>query len=305
MKPNHVKLAFETEAILVPLECLIPTKVLPKTLVKQEKYQQVVASIKEVGIIEPVMVFPEKKRARSVVDVTVGQTTYIILDGHLRVFALKELGKIAAPCLIATDDEAFTYNYHVNRLSTIQEHFMILKALDGGVSEERLARTLKVDIAKIREKRDLLKGICPEAIELLKTKVIATHALKFLRQVKPMRQIEMAELMIASANYTDPYARALYLASPQNQLLDHDKEKAAAGVSPADMARMEKEMETLGRDFKLLEDSYGRNFLSLVMTRNYLVRLLDNARIVRFLSQHQPDLLSEFQKIIEMSSLEG
>ena len=182
---------------------------------------------------------------------------------------------------------------------------MMLKALEGGVSEDRLARTLKVDIKKIREKRDLLKGICPEAVELLKAKRITANALRFFKQVKPMRQIEMAELMIASANYTEPYARALYLASPKDQLLAEDKEKTTKGVSPADIARMEKEMETLERDFKMVEDSYGRNVLNLVVARNYMARLLDNARVVRFLSQHQPDILSEFQKIIETATLEG
>jgi hypothetical protein len=34
--------------------------------------------------------------------------------------------------LIATDDEGFTYNHKVNRLTAIQEHFMILRALKNG-----------------------------------------------------------------------------------------------------------------------------------------------------------------------------
>ena len=33
-------------------------------------------------------------------------------------------------CLIADDDEAFTYNKRVNRLATIQEHYMIVKAIE-------------------------------------------------------------------------------------------------------------------------------------------------------------------------------
>jgi hypothetical protein len=32
--------------------------------------------------------------------------------------------------LIADDDEAFTYNKRVNRLATIQEHYMIVKAIE-------------------------------------------------------------------------------------------------------------------------------------------------------------------------------
>jgi hypothetical protein len=33
-------------------------------------------------------------------------------------------------CLIATDDEGYTYNNRINRLAIIQEHRMILKAIE-------------------------------------------------------------------------------------------------------------------------------------------------------------------------------
>ena len=35
------------------------------------------------------------------------------------------------PCLISKDDEAFTYNKRINRLATVQEHYMILKAIES------------------------------------------------------------------------------------------------------------------------------------------------------------------------------
>ena len=54
----------------------------------------------------------------------------MLVDGHLRHAALSDLGNSEAPCLIADDDEAFTYNKRVNRLATIQEHYMIVKAIE-------------------------------------------------------------------------------------------------------------------------------------------------------------------------------
>jgi hypothetical protein len=66
--------------------------------------------------------------------------------GHLRVLALKELGMRVDPCLFARDDESFSYNFHVNRLSTIAEHYMIRRAIDRGVSKERLARAFNVNL---------------------------------------------------------------------------------------------------------------------------------------------------------------
>jgi hypothetical protein len=51
--------------------------------------------------------------------------------GHLRVLALKELGMSVGPCLLARDDETISYNYHINRLSTIAEHYMSVAPSTG------------------------------------------------------------------------------------------------------------------------------------------------------------------------------
>ncbi len=63
-------------------------------------------------------------------------------------------------------------------------------------------------------------------------------------------------------------------------------------------------METLGREFKVIEESHGKNVLNLVIVNGYLKKLLDNARIVRFLSQNYPEILTEFQKLIEARNLQ-
>ena len=64
--------------------------------------------------------------------------------------------------MISMDNEAFTYNERVNRLAIIQEHRMILKAIERGVSEERIAKALNVDVGSINRKRRLLDEICPD-----------------------------------------------------------------------------------------------------------------------------------------------
>ena len=102
---------------------------------------------------------------------------YLLLDGHLRIEALKDRGETEVVCLISIEDEAFTYNKRVNRIAIIQEHRMILKAIERGVSEQRLAKSLNVDVASIKRKRRLLDGICSEAAEILTDKHVAIHAL--------------------------------------------------------------------------------------------------------------------------------
>ena len=64
-------------------------------------------------------------------------------------------------CLISTEDEAFTYNKRINRLAIIQEHRMIIKAIERGVPEERIAKALNVDVASIKRKRGCSTAYAP------------------------------------------------------------------------------------------------------------------------------------------------
>lgn len=68
---------------------------------------------------------------------------------------------------------------------------------------------------------------------------------------------------------------------------------------------MEQEMQTLERDYLVLQDSHGRNVVNLTLARGYLKKLLDNGKVVRFLASKHADLLAEFQKIVEVASLEA
>ncbi len=63
-------------------------------------------------------------------------------------------------------------------------------------------------------------------------------------------------------------------------------------------------MATLGREFKLIEESHGKNVLNLVIVNGYLKKLLDNARVVRFLSQNHPEIFTEFHKIVEARNIQ-
>lgn len=178
---------------------------------------------------------------------------------------------------------------------------MIMTAIEKGVPEERLARALNVNIASIRSRRRLLEGICPEAADLLRDKHVPIHSFHQLRKLKPMRQIEAAELMVAMNRYTVSYARSLVAASPEDQLVER-KEKRVKGLTSDQIARMETESARLQREFKMIEHDYGADHLDLVLASGYVGRLLTNARVVRFLAQSHPEILSEFQKIAEFQN---
>ncbi|MGO9941655.1 MAG: ParB N-terminal domain-containing protein, partial [Rhodoblastus sp.] len=70
------------------------------------KFRRISSSIAEVGVVEPLIVSRMGKK----------EGTYLLLDGHLRLAALQDLGETKVRCLISQDDEAFTYNKRVNRL---------------------------------------------------------------------------------------------------------------------------------------------------------------------------------------------
>jgi hypothetical protein len=230
--PKKVDMAFEPEGVLLQLVDILPVKQLGKRVKKTKKYSQISASIREIGIIEPPVVVREPRKGGK----------FLLLDGHLRIEVLKDLGSEEVMCLVATDDEAFTYNKRINRLATIQEHKMILKAIERGVPQERIVRALDINIASLRRKRSLLEGICPETAELLKDKHCPRNTFQSLKKMTPMRQIEVTELMIAMDNYSVSYSEALLAATPQDQLIDSAKPKSFKGISAEQIAQMETEM---------------------------------------------------------------
>lgn len=177
---------------------------------------------------------------------------------------------------------------------------MILKAIERGVPEERIAQVFNVNVAHIRLKRRLLKGICPEAVELLTDKFVPMTTFAELRKMVAVRQVEAAQLMIAMNKFSINYAKSLVGATPQSQLVDSSQPKKVTGLSDAQMALMEQESASLDREFRLIEENYGTDNLNLVVATRYIGRLLGNVRIVRYLAQHYPELLAEFQKIADL-----
>lgn len=285
---HELKIAFETSSLRIPVSQIEPLREIGERVKKSVKYNQIVASLKEVGIIEPPVVVRDPNDPEK----------FHLLDGHLRVEISKEQGISAIVCLVATDDEAFTYNKRVNRLAIIQEHKMIMTAIDKGVPEERLARALNVNISSIRSRRRLLEGNCPEAADLLRDKHVPIKSFHELRKLKPMRQIEAAELMVAMNRYKVSYAQSLVAASSESQLVE--SKKKVKGLTPDQIARMETEAARLQRDFKMIEQDYGADHLDLVLAVGYVARLLGNARVVGYLAQSHPEILAEFQKLSEL-----
>lgn len=109
--------------------------------------------------------------------------------------------------------------------------------------------------------------------------------------------------MVSANNFAAGYAEALIMGTPKDQLMNPTEPKKKTGLSAEDVARMEREMVSLERDFKAVEGAYAENNMNLTLARGYIKKLLDNARVVRFLTANHPDIFTEFEGIAAAEGL--
>jgi hypothetical protein len=267
------------------VDSIVPQREITPDYRRGSVYRQIVASIREVGLIEALVVYPR------------GPNDYLLLDGHKRLDALNAAGCTEVRCTLSTDDEAYTYNRRVNHAPAVAHHFMILKALANGVSETRLAAALNVDVENIRRKRDMLNGICPEAIEMLRNRAISVEGCAVLRKMKPIRQIEAAEHMNATMTFSASFARALLSVTKPEFLVENSRKASVDATLEAAQNTLGEENERLIRDLKAIEDSYGTDVLTLTVCCGYIKRMLHNPRIERYLTKKHPHLLDALRTV--------
>lgn len=278
--------AFEEEMVEIPIPRIIALKPLSSTVRISQKYQLIATTMQEEGLVEAPVVARCQDES--------GQ--FLLLDGHARIEILKSLGKETVTCLVATDDEAFTYNKRLCRLATVQEHKMILNLVEHGISEQRIATLLKVDVSTIRTKVHLLDGISPEVAEMLKDKRCPVASFRLLRQMKPARQLQVASLMISMTTYSSRFVTTMLETSRPADLVPTKKTRKSA-LTPEQVEHMQTEMAGLQNRIREIEGSYGVENLKLILASGYVAALLQNARITRFLSQRHREIHAQFERI--------
>jgi RepB plasmid partitioning protein/ParB/Sulfiredoxin domain len=282
---SKIKPAFTQQVVSLPIGSIVPQKTISAEVRKNVTYKRIRTSLEHIGLIEPLVVYPRSPN------------DYLLLDGHVRLDILKETGATEVQAIFATDDEAYTYNKRVNHIPPVAEHFMILKALSSGVSEERIAQVLNVDVSAIRQKRKLLDGICPEAVEILRNSDVCAGTFAILKK-KPIRQIEAAEHMHATGTFSIMFAKALLEVTRPEFLLEETSKRKIEATSAAAQAMLEQETESLIRDMKAVENSYGTDVLTLSIACGYLERLIGNLRVEKHLAKHHSDIAAELRSLL-------
>jgi len=257
--------------------------------VAKKYYQRIEASLRAVGLIDPLIVFP------------LGDS-YEILDGALRYRILLDLGVESIPCLIHDARDGFTSNRMVNQLSASQEMRMLRKSLEE-LDEKTIATALGMQGISHRLNKGLLAKLHEEVVKAFNANKLNLQTAKELTHVKPDRQFEILKLMESCKDFSTTFARGLVLKTPVAK-----RAKTTGTRSPWTKADEQKsqllkklqEAEQQQDFYTGLYRQYTTNLLKLVI---YVRSLLANTEVRDYLALNHGDLLGVFEEIL--ASTEG
>lgn len=271
----------EVVGLDVPVIRLRPLR--DRRVIKRE-YERILASIKAVGLIEPLVVFPENG-------------DYLILDGVQRYRALVELGVEVVPCIVGTQREAFTSNRMVNLVSPVQEHRMIEKSL-GEVDKAAIAAALGISNLEHRLKKSLLKQLHPEVAAVYDAGKITRTCAREFTHVKPQRQKEILNAMEGYKDYSTTFARTLVVKTPA-----HQREHRGRKHNPWDKTTQKKndllkKLAEAEQKHDFYAQLYKQYTIDLLRLAIYARSLLASTRLREYLDKRHSGIVSRFEVII-------
>ncbi|EMT6382776.1 plasmid partitioning protein RepB C-terminal domain-containing protein [Providencia rettgeri] len=280
-----IKQCFKNSFSSYPLDSLINSVSLPCNVKSSTKYKQIRSSIAEIGLIEPIVIFINDDNEHK------------ILDGHLRAEALRDLDIQSAHCLISPVEETYSYNKRVNRLTILQEQKMLQKAIESGVSVDKLCSVLGLSTKTINLKLHISDGISKEALALLAEKNIAISVFNILRKIKPYKQTEFVSTMIAVNNFTRKFALSMLHALAPEHLVKKNNEVQENTDIVKKLFRLEKEMASLQIETQNIQNEYAENNLTLIIVKSYIVKLLSTNDIIHWLYDNHMEYLDILKKV--------
>ena len=288
MEANSIiNAAFDLDVVSVRLSNLIETN--PRVNYRKLlSYQSILASIKDVGILQPISIYPAKQKGK-----------YKIIEGHLRYYALKELKEKEIDCIIAHDDERYTQEAKVNYINPIQRAKMFSQAFKSGVDIDRMAKALNIDKKKILLEIKASDGVDNRTREILKTAPVSTAVLRSLAKVKPIRQIQIAECMVNANNYTIHFATGLVMSSHSSLMYDEKPKKPKNYVSADLMSCMTKEQSNIQSKIKEIRIEYNKNICETKTLASFIESILSNNILNSFLKRNYEKIYHEFLRIVQ------
>jgi hypothetical protein len=114
--------------------------------------------------------------------------------------------------------------------------------------------------------------------------------------MKPVRQVQAAQLMMASNNYTARFAKALLMGTTDEMRVEPLRQDRR-DIKPAQRAHLAHETDMLLQNSKAVETAYGASLLTLSVCLRYVERVIRNQAVHDFLDSKHPDLLRELEVI--------
>ncbi|ECN8823131.1 ParB N-terminal domain-containing protein [Salmonella enterica subsp. enterica serovar Newport] len=286
-----IKQCFNNHFHLYPIMSLSSSRSLPINVRSSNKYKQILTSIAEIGLIEPIMIF------------ITDNGEYKILDGHLRIEALKDLKVTHAHCLISPVEDTYSYNKRVNHLTILQEQRMLLKAVESGVSVEKLCAVLGLSQGIINTRLRISEGISKEALALLADKNVSQNVFDVLRKIKLNKQMDFVATMITLNNFTKKFALSMLHALPAEHLVRKPDNASEDKDMIKTLARLEKEMAALQVETQDIQNEFAENNLNLMVVRSYIAKLLSKNEIIHWLYDNKSEYLDVLKKVLGVKHL--
>ena len=285
---TKVNQAFQNKLITMDVSNIVPSKELTKQILTSKKYQTILASIKAIGLVEPLVIAFKGGKI-------------ILLDGNIRLHILKTLGIKKTDCLVSTDDEGYTYNRHISHLSNVQERNMIIKAIDNGVPMEKIAAALGIDIKTLKDKKNLLENIHPDVVEMFKTCKISSKTFDYLRKMKDIRQIEVARFMCNANNFTAPLAHHFWVDTKPEMLRVQPLKRNAEDIEK--LASLENAIGKIHKEYRLIYGDFGKHVAKLQVVQAWVRGIFGNARAQKFLEKQYPDIARRLGELVDLTDL--
>lgn len=265
----------------VPIVRLVPRH---ERSVKKTQLKRIEASLRSVGLIEPLIVYPDGEN-------------YEILDGCLRYRILLEMGVESVPCLVNPTRDGFTANRMVNQLSASQEMRMLRQSLEE-LDEKTIANALGFAGIGHRLNKGLMQKLDPLVAKAFNANKVSLQVAKEMAHVKSDRQVEILKLMDSCNDYSLTFAKGLVLKTPVSKRV-----KTTGRASPwsrgeekkTDLIRRLQEAELQQDFYSGLYRQYASNLLKLVI---YCRSLLGNPRVAAYLKEHHGEVTDNLLQVI-------
>jgi ParB-like chromosome segregation protein Spo0J len=257
---------------------------------QNRKYKKIVSSIRNIGLIEALSVYRDG-------------SSYILLDGYLRLKAAEELGIDQVPCFVYQNRDSYTFNAMRNELSPLQESKMLKKAISHGVDEKDLVTVLNVKVDRIRQTKKLADSLVPEARKLLDKNRIFRSTAKQLTRVKEEWQHVILKKMNEVGNYNASYAKVLVMKTPEGMMRHRRALKRNSNPEPSQKSLFT-QIKKGNEEIEFYARRYKENMKELMKQVVFFRSLLERDATSEYLAVNYSHMVLEIKKILTRSETE-